>query len=250
MSLFTLKSLAALVILLTTLSAGYLPFYKRVKKGAYDSPVGEAFASGVFLGAGLIHMLSDSTHDFATLNYHYPISFLLAGLAFLFLLWLEHLGRDLYEHQGAKSQSFAVLATIMLAIHSIFAGAALGLCKDLAAMIVIFIAIMSHKWVASLSLSIQLNKSRLSLKSGLWCFAAFAVMTPLGVMMGNVLTKSLGAIPVVEPILTALSAGTFLYLGTLHGLSRAVMIDKCCNTKHYSFVILGFAVMALLAMHG
>ena len=46
----------------------------------------------------------------------------------------------------------------------------------------------------------------------------------------------------------AASAGTFLYLGTLHGLSRAVMVQQCCNLKQYTFVIIGFSLMAIVAI--
>ena len=45
---------------------------------------------------------------------------------------------------------------------------------------------------------------------------------------------------VFDPILLSASAGTFLYLGTLHGLERCVMVERCCNLKDFSFVIIGF----------
>lgn len=248
-SLVFTKSISVLVIFLITIIAGGYPFLKRIQTDrAVEFPIGEALASGVFLGAGLLHMLADSTNEFSELGFDYPIGFLLAGLMFLFLLWLEHLGRDKYEHQGEKSAGFVLLATLMLAIHSLLAGAALGLSNQLAIFIMVLVAILAHKWAASFALAIQINKSNLSTKSGLSYFMIFAVMTPLGVFLGNSINQNMSALPLLSPIFTALAAGTFLYLGTLHGLSRAVLVKKCCNLKHYTFVVIGFVIMAVVAI--
>lgn len=37
-------------------------------------------------------------------------------------------------------------------------------------------------------------------------------------------------------------------MGTLHGLERSILIKDCCNTKQYTFVIIGFALMAIVAI--
>jgi len=47
---------------------------------------------------------------------------------------------------------------------------------------------------------------------------------------------------------SALAAGTFLYLGTLHGLENATLVKPCCDLKRFYFVILGFGVMAVVAI--
>lgn len=248
-NLASVKAISALVIFVMTIIAGGYPFLKRIKTDkAFEFPIGEALASGVFLGAGLLHMLADSAGEFAELNFEYPVAFLLAGLMFLFLLWLEHLGRDKYEHQGEQSPAFAVLATVMLAIHALLAGAALGLSNQLAIFIMVLIAILAHKWAASFALAIQINKSSLAPKTGVMYFIIFAVMTPLGIFLGNSINQHITALPLLSPIFTALAAGTFLYLGTLHGLSRAVLVKKCCNLKHYTFVVIGFVIMAVVAI--
>ena len=249
LNFISIKALAALIIFIMAMAAGWYPFAKRLKTDStFEFPIGEALASGVFLGAGLLHMLADSANEFAELNFDYPIAFLLAGCMFLFLLWLEHLGRDKYEHQGDQSPAFAFLATIMLAIHALLAGAALGLSNQFAIFIMILVAILAHKWAASFALAVQINKSNLPTKTGMLCFMVFAVMTPMGIFLGNSINQDMASLPLLSPIFTALAAGTFLYLGTLHGLSRAVLIKKCCNLKHYTFVVIGFAIMAVVAI--
>ena len=102
----------------------------------------------------------------------------------------------------------------------------------------ILIAILAHKWAASFSLAVQINKSTLSLKTGVLSFAVFAIMTPIGILLGNTVADLAGQ-NAIEPLFTAMAAGTFLYIGTLHGLKRSVMVERCCNLRDFSFVIIG-----------
>ncbi|PIQ44078.1 MAG: zinc transporter [Gammaproteobacteria bacterium CG11_big_fil_rev_8_21_14_0_20_46_22] len=246
--LSTLKLITSAVIFIIAIAAAWIPFRQRTKTSHMDFPIGEALASGVFLGAGLIHMLGDASQDFFSAGLDYPFPYVIAGAVFLGLLWLEHLGREVYEHQGAESPSFAILALIMLSLHSFFAGAALGLAHSAPVMTVIFIAIIAHKWAAGFALAIQLNKSCLTQSQRVRGFMIFALMTPLGIFFGDLVSHYTTQLPLAMPIFSSIAAGTFIYLGTLHGLSRAVMVEKCCNLKHYSFVILGFVLMAIVAI--
>ena len=248
MGIFHIKLLFAFIIFASSLFAGWIPYHKRiVDEKAHDFPIMEAFACGIFLGAGLIHMLPDSADLFATLGFDYPFAALLSGITFLSLLFLEHVCRELKAH--AKQQYILALLTVLiLSIHSLLAGLALGLSSTMATTIMVVIAIMSHKWAASFALSVQLNKSHLPLKMSLIAFVIFACMTPLGIISGSLMAHQHGSHQLEEAIFNALAAGTFLYIGTLHGLKSAVMINRCCNTKEYFFVIIGFALMAAVAL--
>lgn len=248
MHLLIVKLIVALVIFLVAIIAAWIPFREKQQTTRREFPAGEALASGVFLGAGLIHMLGDASQDFFQRGLSYPFSYLIAGIVFLALLWLEHVGREVYEHQGSDSNHFALLAFIMLSIHSFFAGAALGLSGSSSVMIVLFIAIIAHKWAASFALAVQFNKSPMNKAQRIKYFLIFALMTPIGIFLGDIATMSTHSLPYLLPIFSSIAAGTFIYLGTLHGLSRAVMVEKCCNLKHYSFVIIGFALMAIVAI--
>lgn len=243
------KIISLIIILLTTLLAGIYPFIKKIRttKG-FESPNGEALATGVFLGAGLIHMLADACAGLNHTHYGYPLAFLLAGSIYLLLLLLEHVARELYGDSSHAQTSFALLALVMLSIHSFLAGAALGLSHNWSVFVMIFLAIIAHKWAASFALAVQLNKSQLSLKTSLGLFMIFASMVPLGILFGHIVHHDFTNYPLLEPIFTALAAGTFLYLGTLHGLKKAVMIEHCCNLKRFSYVIMGFGLMAIVAV--
>jgi zinc transporter ZupT len=254
LSLFISKIIYALIIFVISVFSGVLPlaYASKIKaKNKLAVPefaIGEALASGVFLGAGLLHMLNDSARDFIDLGYHYPIAYLLCGIVFLGLLLLEHVGKEVSEHSGENSPLFVFLAAAMLSVHSLFEGVALGIRSDLSLVIIVFIAIIAHKWADSYSLAIHLSKSRLSSKINWLLFFIFALMTPMGIFFGNYINTGLGEHNIVSPIFSALAAGTFLYIGTLHGLNRAVMVERCCNLHDYMYVIIGFSLMALVGV--
>ncbi|MEM9243748.1 MAG: ZIP family metal transporter [Pseudomonadota bacterium] len=247
--LFHVKMISCLLILITAFVAGLYPFIKRIRtRSKQDFPIGESLAAGVFLGAGLMHMLGDASQSFDSHGFDYPMPFLLAGATFLLLLFMEHVGREIYEHRSETSIAFAVLAVIMLSIHSFLAGAALGLSSTLSVVIVILLAIMAHKWAASFALAVQLNKSALNIGLSVILFSLFTITTPLGILFGNIVMHHFTHYPMLAPIFKALAAGTFLYLGTLHGLKQSVMVDKCCDLKRFYFVIAGFVIMAIVAI--
>lgn len=249
MDLASLKIIFAVIILAIAVAAGWIPFRKKLLTlDGRDFPRGEALASGVFLGAGLIHMLGDSSHNFNAMGVTYPLAFLLAGISFLTLLYLEHLSGEFREHQNAQSPSIAILAVIMLSVHSLFEGAALGLSKNFSTTLLIFIAIIAHKWAASFSLAVQINKSALRWKEGLLYFAIFCIIGPLGILLGDSINQLSSLHNFWQPALTAIAAGTFLYIGTLHGLKRSVMVERCCNLHDFSYVIFGFVLMAVVAI--
>ena len=248
--LWPIKLTSLLVILLITLVSGSYPFLRRAKTKAKlpQFPIGESLAAGVFLGAGLIHMLGTSSQEFYKLHAGYPWAFVITGTMFLLLLLLEHIGREIFKKRGEASVAFAVLATIMLSIHSFLMGAALGFSNTLPVFIVILLAILAHKWAVSFSLAIRINQSEFKFSGGMLLFGVFAIMTPLGILCGTVATNYLHQNTLLEPVFSALAAGTFLYLGTLHGLEKATLIKQCCELNRYYFVILGFAIMAVVAI--
>ena len=246
--MFWLKILCATTVAGVTLVSGFYPlFQKHQAKSCIHFAWGESLAVGVFLGVGLLHMLHDASERFYAANIHYPFALLLAGGSFLFLLLLEHIGRSIYENQGFGN-AFAMLAVFMLSIHSYLAGFALGLAETTSMTLILFLAIIAHKWAESFSLAVQLSKSTLTFNHALSFFILFSLMLPLGMLSSLYLQDILTPTPLIEPSMSALAAGTFIYLGTLHGLERAVLIKQCCNLKAFTLVLLGFILMAVVSI--
>lgn len=243
MNTFHLNILFALAVLFLVLSSGALPFIKKKKDSHHhDFSYAETIATGIFLGAALMHIMPESNQLFIQQGIHYPLGYLLAGLTFLFFLWLEHLSKELYQNQISQ-HAFIGVAWIMLSVHSFFEGSALGLSSDLSVVIVLFIAIVSHKWAEGFAMAVQLAKSHVNFKSSFLLFCMYAMMTPVGILLGYYFQKPSDQL--YSPICMAISAGTFLYFGTLHGLERCVLVKQCCDLKHFSYVILGFLLMAI-----
>jgi zinc transporter ZupT len=247
MSTVSIKVFSALSIFVIILLAGWYPFKKREEH--LDFAFGETLATGVFLGAALLHMLPEAHSKFQALGFHYPYAFIITGLVFLLFLWFEHLGKELYHHGDANHPAFALLAWLMLSFHSLVIASALGYSQEYAVLVMLYLAIITHKWAESFAIAIQLSKSSLSPWVAKSLFILFAFMTPLGVFIGWYFNAEVNTNSIFDPILMSLSAGTFLYLGTLHGLERCVLVEKCCNLRDFSFVIIGFLIMALVAFY-
>jgi zinc transporter 1/2/3 len=249
LTLTTLKIGSALVILLMTVIAAWLPFARRTSsQTGHKFSTGESLATGIFLGVGLLHMLSEANHDFDHLGIHYPLAFLLAGAMFLLLLLFEHIGMELSRHKRSSAPVIALVALFMLASHSLLEGAALGVADTITEVTVIFIAVAAHKWAASFSLAVKLNQSSLTLKQTVYWFALFVAMTPVGILLATFFATHGHNHSLTVPILNSLAAGTFIYIGTLHGLKRSVMIEHCCNMKEFSWMVAGFAFIALISI--
>ena len=137
----------------------------------------------------------------------------------------------------------------MLSFHSLVLATALGFSQDFPVIVMLFLAIVTHKWAESFAIAVQLSKSSLSARTSIALFIIFALMTPIGILIGWYFNHGMETNSLIDPILVSLSAGTFLYLGTLHGLEKCVMVEKCCNLKHFSFVIIGFILMAAVAAY-
>jgi zinc transporter ZupT len=247
--LISFKILSASIIFFISLISGGYPFFKRLKNKSHLSlPKAEAFASGIFLGAGLIHMLGESSRDFIAMGVDYPLPFLIAGMVFLGFLLLEHVAKELYHHPEQSKSAFAIVAFIMLSIHGFLAGAALGITSSISLAVIVFIAILAHKWAESFALALQLTKAPFRFLFALSLFIIFALMTPLGIFTGSYIVESLEHLHFIEPTFLALAAGTFLYLGSLHGLEKSVLISECCNLNVFFYVIAGFSLMALIGL--
>lgn len=238
MSLIVLKTCAFFAVLLVPLIAGAIPLLLNKQDRSFAFVKGEAFACGIFLGAGLMHMLPHALTAAQNLLSARQV-LLYVGATFLGMLLLEHISRYFADH---NQKCLPVIATMLLSLHSIAAGIALGMAQTPETLMVVLVAILSHKWAAGFALAVMLVRS---LKQHPWpAYLFFVSMTPLGIIFGQQLmpwhNQMLGLLA------HAIAAGTFLYIGTLHGLKQAVLVDRCCDLKAFVWVLIGFASMALI----
>jgi len=249
MPIVSFKIIAALSILLLTVIAGLWPL-RLARNYKHLLHFGDAFASGVFLSAALLHLLPESeasfNHVLGTINY--PAAQLICIITFIVLLLMER-SVLIYGHSHKPDHNITtpLLLTLVLTIHSFVEGAAIGISSSFAGAFVIYLAIIAHKGSESFALSANLHRYNLSLRSITRIILIFSLMTPLGVFAAS-LTKSLlhtSSGEWLEAIFNAVATGTFLYLGTAHIVEGEKSFD---NIGEIVSLIIGITLMAVVAI--
>lgn len=270
---FTLKIAIAVVVATVGLAGTLLPWFLNGRK-ARDRilALSDTFAGGVLGGAGLIHLLGDGMAQFRTTLPHvgYPLALLLAGAGFMLILLIEEVlvgnnrgGRGIgsnkttvtarhetaWEPADEDARYYPVILLIVLSVHSIILGLALGSQQALAGIIIVFLAIIAHKGAAGFALGVGYARTGARLRRVLPQLLFFTTMTPLGIIVGGSvgLTLAPHAAQLFEAIFDSLGAGTFIYIAAMD------IIKTQFDSPEYRFqkwlsAVLGFSVMALLAI--
>jgi zinc transporter 1/2/3 len=251
---FEMFSIAA--ILAVTLAGGYLPLFRPEQaRSTRGFPLGQAFAAGVFLALSLTLMLPSGMHLLpkALPHINYPLAPLLAALAFLLLLFVEHTtGRGREEENQPATQTgpaIPVVMTIMIAIPSFLLGTALGASSTLPAEIIL-LAILAHKGSAGFALALKMVRSTMERWQVFGLYLLFACSTPLGIVVGEDIHHLLTgqSLWLFKGVVLSLAAGVFLFMAALHDLHRSPLIADCRTVKGFLCLLAGFGLTALVRL--
>lgn len=252
MSLITFQIIAAVVIFLMAILAGLLPsqVLSRHEKGL---AIGDAWASGVFLGAALLHMLPDAANGFRTLAPNYPYAYLICLSGFIFLTVLERTALKLTP-LGKKNRPYVtgILLLIILSIHSFIEGGAIGINTAISSAMTIFIAVLAHKGSASFALAMNLHRTSLKTKHVITMIILFSLMTPLGILISAIIVDQSQGMSeqLLESSFNAFAAGTFLYIGVRHITEKQFAeYTHVDSVTEYIAIIAGIIVMAIVAIY-
>uniref|UniRef100_A0A0A9XI38 Zinc transporter ZIP1 n=1 Tax=Lygus hesperus TaxID=30085 RepID=A0A0A9XI38_LYGHE len=144
---------------------------------------------------------------------------------------------------------FAVLA---LSFHAVFEGLAVGLEKETANVWYLCAAIATHKLVIAFCVGVELVSSRTKTVLVVMYMAAFAVVSPLGIGIGLIITSeqvnpNSPAVALPSVVLQGMASGTLLYVVFFEVLQR-----EKGNSKHgfsqLMAIIAGFSVMIALSL--
>jgi len=271
MALLLLKAGFALVVLCTGLFGAMLPWRLRAGGGHERLMMwGDTFAAGVLGGAGLLHLLSGGAEAFRGIapDLGYPLAFLLAGAGFLLILLIEGVivAGHAAENDGAggyvgahheigpafqpgSRQPYAFILLLVLSVHSILVGLALGAQATVLGAAVVLAAILAHKAVAGFALGVGFQRAGMARRQAVGPTVLFAIMTPLGIVSGTAvqaLVSSRGG-QWFEAVFDSLGAGTFLYIASLDIL-RTEFEAPGNRWQKWLSVCLGFGAMAVLAL--
>jgi len=249
MYLILLKTIAATSIFLLTLIAGLLPL-KIAKDKVQFLYLGDAFASGVFISAALLHLLPEADNGFRHIlsNGCYPFAQLICIATFVLLLIMERSVTTYSKlHFSGSKITAPFLLVMLLSIHSLVEGAAIGTSINLAETSMIFFAVIAHKASESFALAVNLHHYDLSTKNIQLIMAIFSFITPLGIFIASLITYTLqtGSGNTLGTIFTAITAGTFLYLGAKHVIEDTKSFE---NPAGILALILGITLMATVAI--
>src|SRR3990167_3970128 len=205
--------IAGLIIFLMSLLPSLYWLKKQKLTHGEFFELGEAFASGIFLGAAFFHMLPDAIRAMTILNmpFAYLLPEIICVLGFLLLLFLERL--SLQKAPISTAISIPYILIIILVIHAITEGAALGLGATLTETLMLLIAIVAHKSAETFALCVTLLRNHIPLRQIILIILFFSLMTPLGIGIGtelNLLTIAQHGI-FITALFSAFAAGTFLY---------------------------------------
>jgi zinc transporter 1/2/3 len=255
-ALFKVGALA--LILLTGLTGGLLSLWlASSKRSERIFSLGNALAGGIFLGAGLIHMLPDAQAGFSAYApaASFPWVFLICALGFLLVLLLEKVVLHHHDAVAASEQHdpgravYPYVLTLVLSVHSIITGIALGTEKTLGLALVILIAVLAHKGSAAFALGVSLCRAEVPRPRLLRIVGFFCLMTPLGIVLGSGMTALMSgpAEQLATSVFDALASGTFLYVALIDILEQEFAHPEARRLK-FNLVLSGLGMMALLAV--
>ncbi|MFG0316620.1 MAG: ZIP family metal transporter [Planctomycetota bacterium JB042] len=213
----------SLAILFVALAGGLLPLLVKWSDRLLHAAL--ALSTGIFLGAVFLHLLpalsafevgahpaTDAAggHGHAHGHSLVWICVLIGVLAVYFieaLVFRTHDHDDLHRHRAV---GYAALTG--LSIHAFTAGMSFPLVTGANASLEVpfLVALLAHKGFEAFSLTTVFLLAEFSRRRIVTLMVLFAFVTPAGMLLGAALAERLG--PHAEAIVTALAAGTFLYV--------------------------------------
>jgi len=141
-----------------------------------------------------------------------------------------------------------MLLFLVLSVHSVIEGMALGVQWSIAGTIDIAVAITAHKWVESFALGVSMVREEMPLRRMVVLALSYALMTPLGGVLGMLLLSSLtdGAGGVFTAIVTAIAGGTFMYVAVIDILLSEFACSIVSGPIKAAATSFGFGMMVLM----
>jgi zinc transporter 1/2/3 len=251
-NLLTVKFLSAFAIIAVGLFGGAIPIMaRRFENSRRFFSLGNAFAGGVFLGAGFIHLLPDGTEKLRAYS-SYPIAGVLATVGLALLLLIDRVifsHHDLEDSDGTEASTYPYVLTVILSVHSIIAGISLGLESHVSTTVVILLAILFHKGSAAFALMVGLHSGGMSVAQQKKILSLFVFTTPLGLLIGTLASAVVqgDVATLLEGSFDALAAGTFIYVAVLDIIDEE-LADSEDKLAKFGLIVFGIGFMAVLAL--
>lgn len=215
--------------------------------------VGNAFTDGIFLGTAAFHIFPDSLQGIPIML-AILITFVGFFLLFIFERWIiyREKKRQAIANDYIRTASGLLMLVGILSVHAFIAGSALGVSDTISNVSILLVAILAHKGFESFSLIIGLHqslKNEKQIKGILW---TFSFITPLGIILSALVQIFFQTPDLITSLFSAFSAGSFLYIGTLHVGHNHLHLPKSPMNIYEKILItlIGIAAMGIVAILG
>ena len=224
-------SLIIVVVSLTTSFGGLAAAERLTEKRLHTLT---CVASGLLLGSALLVVLPEGFHmvvDEDGFAYSPLILGVVVAAGFVFMLVLESMGLSHAvheEHHGHEEghghghvhhPASGSVMSIGLSMHAIGDGLAIGAATasgETSISLLVAFGVLVHRVPAALSLGVFSSHETASRRSIVGGFALFALATPVGAIVANLLLD--GADESLTGLVLLFSAGTFIYVTTVDTL--------------------------------
>ena len=116
-----------------------------------------------------------------------------------------------HTSNSALSPRSAIILLLAMSVHSLFESMALGIATDKMSAFLMAASVGLHQPAESIALLVAFLKTNMPKAAIVKWLALYSFIAPLGVAVGMLISQI--ATPLVESIIVALTAGTFIYVG-------------------------------------
>ena len=239
--------------------------------------LGNAFAAGILLAGGLVHLIPEGTEEFSEWSEEsldgFPLISVIVGVTYLVLVMVEKTIHGLAHKNHTEDKprsnesSLSVNETIStteeraahpdipqfdsliilagICFHALISGLSVGAGEDSSQILGSIIPIAAHKIFEAFGVGIAITASNVSLKRFVILGAIFTSATPIGIGIGWALVHSGGLSHLGVAVCLALSGGTFLWAALEEFLPVAFKY-KGKTLGKFGCLTVGFAAMSVL----
>ncbi len=141
--------------------------------------------------------------------------------------------------------AFALILAVSL--HAIMEGMGMGSRNTTKQVLTAFIGVAAHKGLEGFAVGANLVESAVSTRRFIMYAGVVCLASPLGALIGYLMTLGNAQVGVVSPILGALAVGTFLQVATMEFLPRAFARPEHFWLKALG-LLTGFAIMSVMPL--
>eukprot|EP01125_Pyxidicula_operculata_P010833 TRINITY_DN3562_c0_g1_i2.p1 TRINITY_DN3562_c0_g1~~TRINITY_DN3562_c0_g1_i2.p1 ORF type:complete len:261 (+),score=13.26 TRINITY_DN3562_c0_g1_i2:230-1012(+) len=140
-----------------------------------------------------------------------------------------------------------LILLIVLSIHAILEGIVLGLSEHEDAAVSLLVALLAHKPVETLTLGVLMTSNQVHKSNYILFIVLLSIMSPLGVVIGMSVEGGVVS-PAVTASLTALAAGSFLFISTTEIIAEEFSSSKDAKGRllRCFFLVLGVLLIVLI----